>query len=80
MEGTVLEQAYAVLLFTFQKVLSFTFNDMLFFEGGFSFGNLIMTASLAWIVIKTLTSRFLERERIQHTDYYAKRKDVDTNG
>lgn len=62
--GTTLDIAYGIVLDVFMSVCDFVFNDTLMFDGGFSYGNLILTASLAWIVIKAITHRFLERERV----------------
>ena len=72
MTGSTLEVAYGILLDVYKNVIAFTFNDMLMFSGGFSFGNLILTASLAWIIIKAITHRFLERERVNHIAHTSK--------
>lgn len=67
-EGNALYEAYNMLLATFQYVMTFVFNDSVFFTGGFSYGNLMLTASLAWIVIRSITHGYLQKERYANFD------------
>ena len=77
---STLEISYNLLMYTFNKVIDFVFNgtDMLWSNKHFTFGNLLLVASLAWIVIKFITRSMLNVERETHKEYTSSKYRKDT--
>lgn len=74
---SALETAYGILTHMFNNVIQFVFNGMMI-DGTFSYGEVIIAASVAWYAIQRITKSALNVQISSGgTEHYKERSGVD---